>query len=188
MTLKPILELHINIKETIREVTQVYAGRELADFVLPKTSTHNGMVIELKCENAYGQKGVKISKPVRDDIAKRAIVKPGFNDYTFVALAMAFTPNAETSLKKIGMRPIQGATAALPGPQTMKIYREDWKLKSLVNDIVDLDLAMYNLFLTNSRLSSPSGAPPPASNPASGKPAPKPALKPAPGKGKTGPK
>ena len=191
-----------NIRETIREVTQVYAGRELADFVLPKTSTHNGMVIELKCENAYGQKGVKISKPVRDDIAKRAIVKPGFNDYTFVALAMAFTPDAGKALHKIGMRPIQKATAALPGSQTMKIYRQNWKLKNLVDDMVDLDLAMYNLFLTNSRPGSPAGTPPPASNPAPGKPAPKPAPgkpapkpapgktapKPAPGKGKTGPK
>lgn len=167
-----------NIKETIREVTQVYAGRELADFVLPKTSTHKGMVIELKCENSYGQKGVKISKPVHDDIAKRAIVKPGFNDHTFVALAMAFTPNAEKALRKIGMRPIDGATAPVPGPQTMRIYREDWKLKSLVDEIEDLDLAMYNLFLTNSKTGSPSPKPAP------GKPAPKA----APGKGKTGPK
>lgn len=187
------LRTAFKIKETIREVTQVYAGRELADFVLPKTSTHNGMVIELKCENAYGQKGVKISKPVRDDIAKRAIVKPGFNDYTFVALAMAFTPNAETALKKIGMRPIDKAIAPLPGSQKMKIYREDWKLKSLVDEIVGLDEAMYNLFLTNSRPGSPSGTPPPASNSAPGKPAPKPAPgkpapKAAPGKGKTGPK
>jgi len=182
-----------NIKETIREVTQVYAGSLLADFVLPKTSTHNGMVIELKCENAYGQKGVKIDKPVRDDIAKRAKVKPGFSDHTFVALAMAFTSDAEKSLHKIGMRPIQGATAALPGSQKMKIYRENWKLRNLVDDIVDLDQAMYDLFLTKSRPGSPSGTPPPASNSAPGKPAPKPAPgkpapKAAPGKGKTGPK
>ena len=189
-----------NIKETIREVTQVYAGSLLADFVLPKTSTHNGMVIELKCENSYGQKGVKIDKPVRDDIAKRAKVKPGFSDHTFVALAMVFTKDAEKALHKIGMRPIQGATAALPGSQTMTIYRENWKLKTLADDMVDLDLAMYNLFLTHSRPGSPSGTPPPASNPTPGKTAPKAAPKTAPkaapktapkaapGKGKTGPK
>ena len=191
------LRTAFNIKETIREVTKVYAGKELADFVLPKTSTHNGMVIELKCENAYGQKGVKISKPVHADIAKRAIVKPGFNDYTFVAIAMAFTPAADTALKKIGMRAIPGATAAVTPTQNMKIYREDYRLMSLVDEIEDLDLAMYNLFLTNSRPGSPSGTPPPASNPAPGKPAPKPAPgkpapktapKAAPGKGKTGPK
>lgn len=192
------LRTAFNIKETIREVTKVYAGKELADFVLPKTSTHNGMVIELKCENAYGQKGVKISKPVHADIAKRAIVKPGFNDYTFVAIAMAFTDGADTALKRIGMRAIPGATAKVattPTTQHMKIYREDYKLKSLVDDIEGLDLAMYNLFLTNSRPGSPSGTPPPASNPAPSKPAPgKPAPgktapgKTAPGKGKTGPK
>lgn len=177
-----------NIPETIREVTKVYAGRELADLVLPKTNAYNGMVIELKCENAYGQKGVKIGKPVREDIAKRAVVKPEFYDYTFIALAMAYTPNADTALKKIGMRPIQGTAVTLSGSKIMKIYREDWKLKSLVDEIEDLDQAMYNLFLTNSRPGSPSGTPPPASNPAPGKAAPG---KAAPGKaapGKTGPK
>ncbi|OSS51333.1 hypothetical protein B5807_03983 [Epicoccum nigrum] len=172
------------IADTVREVTEVYAGKGLADFVLPKTKTNNGMVIELKCENAYGQPGVKIAKPVRDDIAKRAVVKPKYNDYTFVALAMVYTPNAETALRKIGMKAIPGAEASLPGSKKMKIYREDWKLKSLVDEIEDLDLAMYNLFLSNSRPSSPAPAP----KPAAGKPAPKPAAgKAAPGK-KTGPK
>lgn len=176
------------IPETIREVTKVYAGRELADLVLPKTDIYNGMVIELKCENAYGQKGVKIGKPVRKDIAKQAVVKPEFYDYTFIALAMAYTPNADISLKKIGMRPIPGAVATLDNSVKMKIYREDWTLKSLVDEIEDLDQAMYSLFLTNSRPGSPSGTPPPASKPAPGKTAPR---KTAPGKtapSKTGPK
>ena len=175
------------IPQTIREDTSVYKGRELADLVLPKTARYKGMVIELKCENAYGQKGVKIKAPVRADIAKQSAVKPEFNDYTFVALAMAYTTEADVSLRKIGMKPIVGATVNVAGPHTVRIYREDYKLKSLIDEIEDLDKAMYNLFLSKSRPGSPSGTPH-SSNPAPGKTAPG---KTAPGKtapGKTAPK
>lgn len=58
------------------------------------------------------------------------------------------------------MKPIRGADAKVDtkvaGPQTVKIYREDYKLKSFIDEIEDLDKAMYNLFLSKSRPGSPS--------------------------------
>lgn len=119
------------------------------------------------------KRGVKIKAPVHADIAKQFAVKPEFKDYTFVALVIAFTPEADRSLTKIGMKPIRGASATVAGSHTMRIYREDYKLKSLIDEIEDLDEAMYNLFLSKSRPGSPSGTPLSSSNPTPGKTAPK---------------
>lgn len=161
------------IPQTIREKSDVYQGnKKRADLVLPKTDKLKGMIIELKCENAYGQKGVKIKAPVHADIAKQVAVKPEYKDHTFVALVMAYTKEVDQSLRRIGMKPILGAEADVSGPQTVKIYREDYKLKSLLDEIEDLEEAMYNLFLSKSRPGSPSGTRPSSSNPAPGKAAP----------------
>lgn len=51
------------IPHTIREVTSVYKGKEFADLVLPLRPRNNGMILELKCENAYGQKGSQDQSP-----------------------------------------------------------------------------------------------------------------------------
>ncbi|KAF1352746.1 hypothetical protein EJ07DRAFT_183199 [Lizonia empirigonia] len=158
------------LSDSLREVSKVYIKGKLADLVLPKTAQKKGMIIELKCENAFGQKGVKILDPVNADVYKKSNVRPEYNDYTFVALAMAFTSDADKSLRSIGMKPI--AKAAVAPPNTMQTYREDFKLDGLSNDMEDLNKALNNLFISKSRPSSPTSPPP------------SPKGKPAPGKGK----
>ena len=107
------------------------------------------------------------------DVYRKYNVKPVYNDYTFVALAMAFTSDADKALKKIGMRPISGALAAVTPPNTMKTYKEVFKLDGLTGDMQDLSEVFENLYLQKSKSTPPGPAPAPApkSAPAS-KPAP----------------
>jgi hypothetical protein len=177
---------------TIRENGEVYKGNKLADFVLPKTTKNKGMVIELKCENVFGQRGVRLTDPMNADVYKQYDIKPEYHDYTFVALAMAFTSEADKALRSISMEPIPEVEVAMAPPNIMRVYREDFKLGGLVNDMKDLNKAMNDLFLSKSRPGSPSGTPPPSPKPAASKPAPGKTVpgKTAPGKtapGKTAP-
>lgn len=109
-----------------------------------------------------------------DDKKKNIDVIADFEDYTFVALAMAFTPEADKELKRIGMRPIPGAEAAVAAPNKMKMYKEAIPLQRLTTDLEDMNKAFRDLYMQKSKPAAP------------GSPAPKPAPKPAPSK-KTSP-
>ena len=86
------------LSQGLREVSKVYVKGKLADLVLPKTAQKKGIIIELKCENAFGQKGIKLLDPVNADIYRKSNVRPEFTDYTFVALAMTFTSDADKTV------------------------------------------------------------------------------------------
>lgn len=130
----------------IREEPDVFNNGKIADFVLPETAQFKGMIIELKCENKITQKGNLIKTPVDKDIAKQYDVKSKYSHYTFVALAMAFTTEAQTALTKIGMAAIPQATCAVPGQGTMKVYKEKIRLAQLTKDMDDLSKALEGLF------------------------------------------
>ncbi|KAF1923087.1 uncharacterized protein M421DRAFT_333181 [Didymella exigua CBS 183.55] len=144
---------------SIREKTEVYMNSKRADFVLPETNRVKGMIIELKCENKNEQKGSAIKTPVGKDKDKKFDVKPAFAGYTFVALTMAYSPEADKALTKIGMHAIPNAKYVVPGGKgTMKAYKEI--LKHYTADMEDLTDTLANL-MSNSRPASPT-APKPA--------------------------
>ena len=138
----------------IREQS-VFEGREKAHLVLPRTAEFDGVIIELKCENKLGQRGDAMQTPVGEDIEKRYKVKAAYQDYRFVALAMAYTPEAEEALARVGMRPIPKAVAVLKSGGVMKAYKETMTLGSLSKDMDDLTEALHSLSM--SRPSSPTG-------------------------------
>jgi hypothetical protein len=157
---------------SIREKTEVFLTQKRADFVLPESKRTKGMIIELKCENKNEQKGSAIKTPVGKDKDKKFDVKPAYADYTFVALAMAYSQEAETALSKIGMRAIPSAKVVLNGGKgTMKAYKEI--LEQPTADMVDFSDAFAALNI-KPRPASPAPtpkAPTGSSNPAPKKPA-----------------
>jgi hypothetical protein len=172
----------------IREQS-VFEGQQKADFVLPKTAKLGGMIIELKCENKVSQSGGAIQTPVGKDITKRYNVKAAYQGYRFVALAMAYTPEAEEALAKVGMRPIPRAVAKVSGG-TMKAYKETMTLGSLSKDMLDLSDAFTKLSVSRPASPTRPKTPPttpgrPKTPPSTGtgsKPAPGAPKKPAAGK------
>jgi hypothetical protein len=163
------VELEAKFKDTfgisvdIREQSKVFNNRKIADFVLPETDQLKGMIIELKCENRGAQSGKAMKAPVEKDQLKKQDVKPEYDHYTFVALAMAFTPEADKVLKKIGMQPIPSASQAVPGKGTMKVYKEKIRFADLDQGMKDFMGAFSGLSLTDSESDSDKPKKPAAS-------------------------
>ncbi|KZM28007.1 uncharacterized protein EKO05_0002029 [Ascochyta rabiei] len=130
----------------IREQSKVFEGRQIADFLLPETATHKGMIIELKCENKNAQSGDGMQKPVGSDKKKIYNVKANYKDHTFMAVAMAFTPKADKALTKVGMKPIPKAEADMGAGNTMRAYKERMEVGTLTKDMDDLEEAFKGLF------------------------------------------
>ena len=170
----------------IREQSKVFEGKQIADFLLPETATRKGVIIELKCENKNAQSGDAMEKPVGADIQKRYNVKPAYQDHSFMALAMAFTPKADQALARVGMRPIPNAVAKISGQGAMKAYKETMTIGSLSKDMLDLEEAFRSLF--NPAPGSPPARPktPPTTG-AGKKPPPAAPKKPTAGKKTSGP-
>lgn len=145
----------------IREQENVYTAKnkKYADFVLPESDKYKGMIIELKCENKFGQKGIGMKGPVISDQEKRYNVKSEFKKYTFVALAMGFTPEADKALKAIGMQPIKDAKAPVEAPNVMRTYKETIQLDDLTSDMADLTDALQNLYMQKSKSAKDKPAP-----------------------------
>lgn len=162
----------------IREQS-IFEGQQKADFVLPKTATRDGMIIELKCENKVSQSGNAIQTPVGEDIKKRYKVKTAYQDHRFVALAMAYTPKADQALVKISMRAIPKAAVVLPAG-TMKAYKESMTLGSLSKDMDDLSEALNSMSIP--RPASPARPKTPPTTGPGNKPPPAAPKKPAAGK------
>lgn len=142
---------HIGEDVDIREQSKVFRrddGKAMfADFLLPKTNTHKGMIIELKCENKLNNKGHALKPKVEKDKAKQYHVKPEYFDHTFIALAMAYTPEAQRALSKIGMKPIPGAEHKVPSKGTMKVFKEHIpSARAVTAEMEDLTNAFENLF------------------------------------------
>jgi hypothetical protein len=126
----------LNLKGyVLREDSKPYGGKMAADFTLPQTPGFNGMVIELKCENAFSQKGASLKKPVQEDDAKRLKIHKDYKDYTFVVLALASTTEGKNAVQQhdIGLLPIQGASARLESGGTMQAFKKQYS-KALLDD------------------------------------------------------
>jgi hypothetical protein len=124
----------------LREDTKPYGGKMATDFTLPQTPKVNGMIIELKCENAFSQKGTSLKKPVQEDNAKRLKIHKDYKDYTFVVLAMASTTEGKEAVQQhdIGLLPIQGASAALERGGTMQAFKKQYSKASLDDAFLEL--------------------------------------------------
>jgi hypothetical protein len=124
----------------LRENSKPYGGKMAADFTLPHTPKVNGMIIELKCENAFSQKGKSLKKPVQEDDAKRLKIHKDYKDYTFVVLAMASTTEGKDAVQHhdIGLLPIQGASVPLENGGTMQAFKKQYSKASLDDAFLEL--------------------------------------------------
>lgn len=120
----------IPVKQRIREV-QVYDGNsQAADFTFAPSEQRNlrGMVVELKCENKNSNTGKSLGKAVEGDMKKlKGKFKTQYQDYDKVAIAMAYSKDAQKALDEIkGMVSIAipGSGIAV-GTDKLKIYRWD---------------------------------------------------------------
>jgi hypothetical protein len=147
----------------IREQSKVFKNKKIADFVLPETPQLKVMIIKLKCENRGGQSGKAMKAPVVKDQLKKQDVKPKYADYTFIALAMAFTTPADKVLKKIGMEPIPQASHDVPGKGNMQVYKEKIRFADLDEGMEEFMGAFSGLSLTDSESESDKPKKPAAS-------------------------
>jgi hypothetical protein len=124
----------------LREDSKPYGGKMAADFTLPQTPKFNGMIIELKCENAFSQKGTSLKKPVQEDDAKRLKIHKDYKDYTFVVLAMAFTKEGKNAVQQheMGLLPIRGASVPLEGGATMQAFKKQYSRTQLDDAFFEL--------------------------------------------------
>lgn len=83
---------------SLREKAVYTDSSMAADFVLPETKDKNGMIIELKCENANSNAGAKMQSKVQGDIDKIKKLKDEYKGYKFVVVAMAYSTKAEDAL------------------------------------------------------------------------------------------
>lgn len=165
-------DFNLDKSKSIREVSDVYVDAKRADFVLPADKTMKGAIIELKCENTGEQRGGAVGPPVSKDKDKKFSVRTAYKDYSFMALAMAYTPEAEQALTKIGMRAIPGARVALDKNKgTMKIFKEVLK-NSLTIDTEMMQLTnLFDNLNTKPKPKSPTSPKAGPANPAPNKPA-----------------
>ncbi|KAF2711940.1 hypothetical protein K504DRAFT_465665 [Pleomassaria siparia CBS 279.74] len=147
----------INQDTDIREQSKVFnklpkaSHAKIADFVLPQTDDYKGMIIELKCENKKTNRGDHMQKPVLKDIDKGFQVKDAYSHYTFVALVMAYTDEAQEALTDIGLKPIKRAEHIVKDIGTMRVYRKDTpSAQQYIDGMTDLTEAFENLFFEES--------------------------------------
>lgn len=126
---KKALETRFN--QRIREL-QVYDGStKAADFTFPPSqkAKSKGMIVELKCENKNSNAGKSLGKAVESDIKKlKGAFKTQYKDYDKVAIAMAYSADAQKALDAIdGMIPlaIPGSGITVGQKDKLKIYRWD---------------------------------------------------------------
>lgn len=121
-------KLEMAQKAHVREV-RVYEDQHLrADFAFqpPTTSNRKGIILELKCENKNTQ-GMKAL--VKADIEKleKPLVAKYIKDYERAAIAMAYTPKAQTDLEALGMVSL-GVNVELMGDEegkVLRVYRQE---------------------------------------------------------------
>jgi hypothetical protein len=137
MKLKEVFKLKGHV---LREDSKPYGGKMAADFTLPRTPKFNGMIIELKCENAFSQKGTSLRKPVHEDDVKRLRIHKDYKDYTFVVLAMASTKEGKNAVQQheMGLLPIQGASAPLEDGATMQAFKKQYSKTQLDDAFLEL--------------------------------------------------
>jgi hypothetical protein len=139
------------ITTDIREPPGVFKEQQTADFVLPETDEFKGMIIKLKCENQDAHRGNAMQKLVDEDMQKRYDVKPEYKDYTFVALAMTFTTEAQEALTEIGMSSIPQAASSVD-QGAVRVYKKIFPLLGLTKGMEDLNQAPRGLFSYGSEL------------------------------------
>lgn len=120
--------LGLDVTRRIREV-QVYGDKKAADFTFDPSQQKNtkGMVVELKCEN-HNSEGAAFIASVGKDIQKlRGQLAVKYQDYDRVALAMAYSAEAQNALGKLGMSVVGGTEVPLPfgSGKILKMYRWD---------------------------------------------------------------
>ncbi|PVI00747.1 hypothetical protein DM02DRAFT_655120 [Periconia macrospinosa] len=115
----------------IREQSYVYQPNSktkrspIADFVLPQTTDKKGMIIELKVELKPIKGNDDLKERIENDKSKERNVAKGFEDFSFVTLALAFTPEAHGRLEQSKMKKVPGASVKFgkaPNQRTMVAY------------------------------------------------------------------
>lgn len=112
--------------ESLRGVDDVYTSKKVPNLVLPQTAEQKGMVIELRCENALGQVGTKLTDLASSSTYTRPNITDKYSDYVFAVLVLAFTDEADKFLKEVSMELIPGAAVPVATPNMMKMYRKDF--------------------------------------------------------------
>lgn len=147
------IDENMDIREPAVYEKSLKGGQPLADFILPATDKMNGIIIELKCENKKTNAGDKLGVRVHEDKEKSPKLKAEYEGYTWVALAMAYTSEAQQAITKLGLWAIPDANTKVTAKgaiYTMQAYRQDIKdAAKIPGDMEDLAEAFERLFSTD---------------------------------------
>lgn len=98
----------IRKKQPVREVEVYKNAAEFADLVLKSDKNHNGLIIELICEDQFANKGSLIKNSVQGEMDKKRELKEKYKGYTFKVLALTYSKAAEIAVRGLGLTVMPG--------------------------------------------------------------------------------